>query len=310
MKKAFFLLTIIFITSFVQHITAQNKSKRFYKTKLLETELENIKLHDSLQIVVPELEYYKSFYTNDFQELQIENTMLRDSLQLVVSELEHYKLDPTKLCANIDKLYKDENINALDSIRQILIKFHPECDELKKAESMYSQIVIKQQKEKQIEEEKAKRMSAVSKLKKEYDDVSNITWFYNPYFNHGNGSNRMSLYIGKKGSNVWLRLKMSFGGSSWIFFDNAYLSYDGNTREIYFNEYRDKESDNYGGYVWEWIDVPVNGELLLFLKKFANGKSLKMRLSGKYTTTRELSEDEIMGIKDVLLAYDVLRMGE
>ena len=39
-------------------------------------------------------------------------------------------------------------------------------------------------------------------------------------------------------------------------------------------------------------------------------KSLKMRLSGKYTETRNLSQKEIMGIKDVLLAYDVLRMGE
>ena len=38
-----------------------------------------------------------------------------------------------------------------------------------------------------------------------------------------------------------------------------------------------------------------------------NGKSVKMRLSGKYTKTRNLSSSEIKGIKDVILAYDVLK---
>ena len=37
-----------------------------------------------------------------------------------------------------------------------------------------------------------------------------------------------------------------------------------------------------------------------------NGKSVKMRLSGKYTNTRKLTNTEIKAIKDVLLAYDVL----
>lgn len=244
----------------------------------------------------------------EFVNLQLENMRLRDSLQLVVSELEHYKSDPTKLCANLDQLYKDENINALDSIKQILIKFHPECDELKKVESLCNKIITKQ--EKRLEAEKAKRMSAVSKLKKKYDDVSNVTWYYNPYFTHYNNTNLTSLYIGQEDSYVWLRLQMSYEGEDWIFFDNAYLSYDGNTREIYFDKYRNKESDNSGGSVWEWIDVPVDDELYFFLKEFSNGKSLKMRLSGKYTKTRNLSQKEIMGIKDVLLAYDVLRMGE
>ena len=46
---------------------------------------------------------------------------------------------------------------------------------------------------------------------------------------------------------------MSYTGDDWIFFENAYLSYDGNTREVSFNKYNDKESDNSGGKVWEWI---------------------------------------------------------
>ena len=40
------------------------------------------------------------------------------------------------------------------------------------------------------------------------------------------------------------------------------------------------------------------------------GKTIKMRLSGKYTKTRNLSPAEVNGIKDILLAYDVLIKGE
>ena len=102
-------------------------------------------------------------------------------------------------------------------------------------------------------------------------------------------------------------MKMSYTGDDWIFFENAYLSYDGNTREINFNKYENKESDNSGGEVWEWIDVSVDSYLHSYLKEMINGKSIKMRLSGKYTRTRNLSVNEIQGIKDVLLAYDVLK---
>ena len=104
---------------------------------------------------------------------------------------------------------------------------------------------------------------------------------------------------------------MSYEGEDWIFFENAFLSYDGNTKTIVFDRYRDKESDNgYGGRVWEWIDVSVSDELLAFIKDMVNGKSLKMRLSGKYTETRVLSYDEKVALKEVLLAYDVLKNGE
>jgi hypothetical protein len=62
--------------------------------------------------------------------------------------------------------------------------------------------------------------------------------------------------------------------------------------------------------VWEWIDVSVNNELLSYLKEMANGKTLKIRLSGKYTHTRNLDSSEKKALQDVLLAYDVLKNGE
>ena len=99
---------------------------------------------------------------------------------------------------------------------------------------------------------------------------------------------------------------MSYKGDNWIFFEKAYLSYDGNTMEIPFDKYDNKKSDNSGYGVWEWIDVGVDDSTLAFLRKMVKGKEVKMRLSGKYTNTRKLSSNEIKGIEDVLLGYDVL----
>ena len=115
--------------------------------------------------------------------------------------------------------------------------------------------------------------------------------------------------MGQKDNDVWLCLRMSYYGDDWIFFENAYLSYDGNTKEIIFDKYKDKETDS-DTEVWEWIDVPVLDDLLKFLEEMSKGKVLKMRLSGKYTKTRSLSSKEINAMKDILLAYDVLRNEE
>ena len=241
----------------------------------------------------------------EYNKVLKEKEQLSKELSQVKKDLEGYKMSPKKLCANIDQLLKEKNISKLKEIEDKLTKYHPESAELKKVKQYRAQT------EKMIAQEKAaaekKRLQAVNKLKKKHDDVSGITWYYNPYFTHYNDANLTSLYIGKEDSKVWMILKMSYSGDDWIFFENAYLSYDGNTREISFNEYQDKESDNSGGEVWEWIQVGVDDYLLSFLREMVNGKSIKMRLSGKYTKTRNLSVNEIQGIKDVLLAYDVLK---
>ena len=146
----------------------------------------------------------------------------------------------------------------------------------------------------------------IEQLRKEIDDIDGTTWYYNPYFTHYNNSNHVSIYMGKrKHGKPWLRLRMSYYGDNWIFFDSAYLSYDGNTWEISFNEYKDKKSEN-DSSCWEWIDVGVDEYLLAYLKEMVNGKTLKMRLSGKYEKDKVLSTAERNAIKDVLLAYDVL----
>ncbi len=230
--------------------------------------------------------------------------ILKDSLEHVIPELEGYRYAPEILLANAQDAYKSRKGEQISQFISQMKKYHPQAKELQQIEALHAKLIKEIKAEKAAEE--ARRMGAVNKLKKRYDDVSNITWYYNPYFTHYNNSNLTSLYIGKQGY-PWLRLKMSYTGEDWIFFKNAYLSYSGNTFEIIFDEYRDKETENSGGYVWEWIDVSVSESLLSFIKRAINdGSPIKMRLSGKYTKTRVLSTKEVNALKDVLLAYDVL----
>lgn len=237
------------------------------------------------------------------QSLTSEVTQLRDSLNKVMPELEGYRNSPEKLCSNIDELYKTGDIYELKSIKDKLEKYHPESKEYTIVKDLVSKYETEQQEK--AEAEKKERLQAVRKLRKKYDDINHITWYENPYFRHYTNTNYTSIYIGKDESSIWLRLMMSYEGEDWIFFESAYLSYDGNTFNIPFDKYRDKKTEN-DTRVWEWIDVRVSDDLLAFLRKMVNGKSVKMRLSGKYTNTRKLTNTEIKAIKDVLLAYDVL----
>lgn len=240
--------------------------------------------------------------------LQDSLAVLRDNRVSLLEELNRYKTAPEKIASNIDQLYKDGNIAELNRISRLLQRYHPESNEAGKVAGLITKYEADQQAKAEAERE-AKR-GALKKLKVKYDNVQNITWYYNNRFTHYNNSNHTSIYMGQHGDkgDVWLRLKMSYEGDDWIFFEHAYLSYDGNTMEIPFEKYKERESDNgYGGRVWEWIDVNVDGSILSFLSEMVEGREVKMRLSGKYSHTRTLPSSEISAIKEVLLGYELLQ---
>lgn len=253
-----------------------------------------------------------SFCSNQSQITSLEHkiTQLQTENEKLQKELDKYKYAPSKLLADIKKSYNVSNYTELSRLVNQMREYHPNAQELKQAEEyekkLTDQILLERQKEIEAQQRaERERLKAVDKLKKKFDDVSGVTWYTNPYFTHYNNRNLCSLYIGQQGNQVWLCLKMSYYGDSWIFFDSAYLSYEGNTYKIPFNEYEDKKSDS-DTETWEWITVVVNNDLLQFLQKAIKSDNIKMRLSGKYTKTRDLSKNEKQGLKDVLLAYDVL----
>lgn len=248
------------------------------------------------------------------EKVSEENENLKYYIEQLKKDLEKYENDPGKLLQEIKDAFDEENNDKLENSWNNIIKFHPQSIERVEAEKIYKlnkqRIEERLSQEKQLKEKEEKeRLASLNRLKKKFDDVSGVTWYQNPYFIHYNNINSTSIYIGKDDDSVWLRLKMSYEGDNWIFFEKAYLSYDGNTIDIPFNYYNDRKSENDGGSVWEWIDVSVDSATLSFLRKMVNSKSAKMRLSGKYTETKTLTPKEINAIKDVISGYDILLSG-
>jgi hypothetical protein len=241
----------------------------------------------------------------EYNKVVAENKELKERIE----ELEN---GAPRLLGEVKKYYSSKDYSNVKRNFEKIKEQHFGTPEYEESLKIY-EIVVKIEKEEKAkiqrekEQKEKERLASLSKLKKQVDDVSGITWYTNPYFTHYNNSNNLSIYIGKeKTGEPWLRLKMSYQGSDWIFFERAYISYEGNTVEIKFDEYRDKKSDNDSG-VWEWIDVRVTSDILKFLEDFAQSQDAKMRLSGKYTKTRNLTKNERQGIIAVLNGYDVLR---
>lgn len=241
---------------------------------------------------------------SEIEKLEGYSIQLQQQVDKLNGEIDKYKNSPDRLIAQAKEWYRKKDISQLELIHTQLEKYHRSSKEYSEVGTYLS--VLKDAEAKRIADEKAAKLIAVKRLKKKHDDVSGVTWYENPYFNHYTNSNHTSIYMGQSEKGVWLRLLMSYHGDDWIFFKNAYLSYDGNTMEIPFDDYRDKKTEN-STSVWEWIDVTLTGNQIDFLKKFVKGKSLKMRLSGKYAKTKSISLTERKAIRDVLLGYEVLK---
>lgn len=246
--------------------------------------------------------------SNDKKEAELKN-----KISQLESELDECKNGEDKLYNNLKSSFDKKDFNQTYSNYTVLINKYPNSKYLLKAKEMFevanieiknSQILEAKNKAK-LEEEKR---SSLKKLKLEYDDVNGVSWYKQKYFTHYTNDNKTSIYLGKeKGAQPFLRLQMSYTGESWIFFEEAYLSYDGNTKQIYFDDYKEKKSDNDGGEVWEWIDVQINDSDVEWLRNFAESKNAKMRLSGKYTKTRNLTPQERQGIIDVINGYEYFK---
>lgn len=216
-----------------------------------------------------------------------------------------------KLHAKIKLEFERKNYVASKGIYIEMEKRHPDSPLFSEVRQIYDKIIAtekKQEKERlaKIEREKKERLKSLKRLKKDHDDVSNITWYKQPYYTHYANTNLLSVYIGKSQTNVWLRLKISYSGDDWLFFESVYLSHDGNTKQVFFDRYQNKKTDNSGGGVWEWIDISVEEDMESYLREFADAKKPKIRLVGKYNKTRNLTYNERRGLQNVLKGYDAL----
>jgi hypothetical protein len=222
---------------------------------------------------------------------------LRKDITNLELELYHCQNGPDKILRKINFAMDSVNYRKVRGLYFGMKHDFPESPEFIEAQKIYNLAI-------ELED---RNLDALKNLRSEPDDISGITWYYPKSFKHSLIKTLSSLYMGADENRTWVRLRMSYGGDNWIFFDKAYLSYDGNTMEVPFDQYGDKKTENSSGSVWEWIDISLPTGAPEFLETLAQSENAKMRLSGKYSVTRDLSQKEKDAMLEILQGYQALK---
>ncbi len=112
-------------------------------------------------------------------------------------------------------------------------------------------------------------------------------------------------YFGSKISSKWLRFKAMYTGYDWIFFESIKIISNSNTYERKYS-YSDITKNNAGGKVWEYVDISMGELESKIIDDLSNGGG-KVRFSGKYSSTKEISISQAREIKAVLELYKVTK---
>lgn len=149
--------------------------------------------------------------------------------------------------------------------------------------------------------------TAFSKLKSDYDQVYENTFYYHssePKYINTRSYVLPYLSVNKYDS-VGLRIKMNYTGDSWIFYNSVVFNIDGVNKTISTSS---TERDNAYGDVWEVYDVPADDSYIELLNSIVNSDKTIVRFLGsskQYDLT--ISQSDKNAIADVLLAYDYYR---
>ena len=288
------------------------------KNNELNQKIESIKIQkDNLDIKNNELNQKIESLNKEIESLNKESESKIKETNDLKNQLDEIINGAERTFANLQIAYDKNDYNLVKELYGNMEKNHFTSSLYPEAKIIYEKIIKQEQlkvaeAKAKIAEEKAKtekikqeQLKALNKLVKKHDDVQGIDFYHSDYvYPHYRNGNKISLYIASKSNTNVLRIYISYKGDSWLFFEKVYLSYDGYTLEIKFEEYEDKHTDvlTGGNGVAEWIDVRVLSSYSLeYLRRFANSPNAKMRLAGKsFSKDRILGKFEKLGIIEVL----------
>ncbi len=248
--------------------------------------------------------------------LQAQVTSLKQENQSLKSQLDEIKNGAKNLYNNIQNYYKDKSYDkAKEEIKNLLQK-HPDSEEAKKAKQLLSTINIKikndaektQLIEKQKKDADKKRLAeSTKKMRKQYDEVQEVTWYFDKSSPQYANVNSFYVYIGtKKDSLPGLRLKIQYTADDWIFINKYIFKVDNKTFEIDTGDFG-VTRDNNGDGIWELYDVELSKENYDLIKAIISSKKTIIRHQGdEHYSDRVITSTEKQGLKNVLDAYEAL----
>jgi hypothetical protein len=98
---------------------------------------------------------------------------------------------------------------------------------------------------------------------------------------------------------------MQYYSDDWLFFSKIQFAIDGKAYDFIPSNTETDSGD--GGKIWEWCDESVNQNNMDLIEALANAKKAKMKLIGrKYFDTRNVTKEQILGIKRTLELYTAM----
>lgn len=138
-------------------------------------------------------------------------------------------------------------------------------------------------------------------IKLKYDDFEELWWVKPKSFS----DMPVYSYFGKQGSNKWMRIVASYEGYDWIFFDRISILSNSQRYDKSFNHY-DVERDNGSGKVWEWVDISTTEKEMFILDTLRSHQG-KIRFSGKYDSTKEISKAHSLELNSIFTVYKAIK---
>lgn len=141
-------------------------------------------------------------------------------------------------------------------------------------------------------------------VRKSVDEQTGIAWYIDRSTTDRLNEDAFYLYAGKKGCDVWLRLRVQSVSDKPINITRLQVKTDNKTFDL--GEVRFKR-DSDGKSTWQWFDERVTADHLLMLFTVTASKSAAVRVGGgNRNEERAIGEDEKGALKAVLSTYRAL----
>lgn len=237
------------------------------------------------------------------------------------------KTSAAVLYQQLESVYKNKDYEKAKNVFGELLSKYPEAPETLKGKQMIDGIdkVIQQEKEDKTKEEqrkaeedkkraeeaeqkKARLASALSYTRTKYDEVKDITWYYDNSTSNYSNETDFYAYIGKsKTGNPWLRFRIQFGSDDWLFIKKYTIKTDETTFTITTNYNEVKRDVVYGNGISEWYDVPLDSEKAKIVKAVIASQKTILRCEGeKYYKDRTITAEEKAALQHILDSYEAL----
>jgi hypothetical protein len=150
-----------------------------------------------------------------------------------------------------------------------------------------------------------RRSAILGRMKRKPDEFSGRVFYEHPNEPpYANSRTYLTVYAVQSSDFVNLRMRLNYTDDDWLFVSRAVFNIDG--RMVTFpggNWERDNNHD-----IWEWIDVPVSGDVRTILEQIAASKKTIVRFQGQqYYDDEVIRDSDKQIIRDMFLVEEILK---